>query len=68
MNPSNPLQTEPDIGNKYYYAASTVSPNAHHQDTGARLFTIDCIAKPLPNAAQTLEDQHFEEREPTTIS
>jgi hypothetical protein len=25
------------------------------------LFTIDHIAKPLPNAAQTLEDQHFEE-------
>ncbi len=25
--------------------------------------SIDCIAKPLPNAAQTLEDQHFEEPE-----
>jgi hypothetical protein len=27
------------------------------------LFSIDCIAEPLPNAAQTLEDQHFEEPE-----
>jgi hypothetical protein len=27
------------------------------------LFTIDRIAKPLPNAAQTLEDPHFEEPE-----
>jgi hypothetical protein len=51
MNPSNPLQTEPEIGNDYYYAASSVSPNAHHQDAGARLFTIDRIAEPLPNAA-----------------
>jgi hypothetical protein len=61
MNPSNPLQTEPEIGDDYYHAASAVSPNAHHQDTGARLFTIACIAKPLSNAAQTLEDKHFEE-------
>ncbi len=27
------------------------------------MFTIDRIAKPLPNAAQTLEDPHFEEPE-----
>jgi hypothetical protein len=27
------------------------------------LFTLDHIAKPLANAAQTLEDQHFEEPE-----
>jgi hypothetical protein len=27
------------------------------------LFTIDRVAKPLPNAAQTLENQHFEEPE-----
>jgi hypothetical protein len=32
MNPNNPLQTQPEIGNNYYYAASAVSPNAHHQD------------------------------------
>jgi hypothetical protein len=51
MNPSNPLQTEPEIGNDYYYAVSAVSPNAHHQDTEASLFTIDRVAKPLPNAA-----------------
>jgi hypothetical protein len=63
MNPSNPLKTEPEIGNDYYYAASAVSPNAPHQDTEAPLFTIDRIAKPLPHAAQTLEDQHFEEPE-----
>ncbi len=31
MNPSNPLQTQSEIGNYYYYAASAVSPNAHHQ-------------------------------------
>ncbi len=27
------------------------------------MFTIDRVAKPLPNAAQTLEDPHFEEPE-----
>jgi hypothetical protein len=32
MNPSNPLQTQPEIGNDSYNAASAVSPNAHHQD------------------------------------
>ncbi len=63
MNLSNPLQTEPEIGNDYYYAASAVSPNAHHQYTEAPFSTIDRIAKPLPNASQTLEDQHFEEPE-----
>jgi hypothetical protein len=63
MNPSNPLQTGPEIGHDYYYAASAVSPNAHHQDTEASLFTIDHVAKPLPNAAQTLEDQPFEKPE-----
>jgi hypothetical protein len=63
MNPSNPLQTKPKIGNDYYYATSAVSPNAHHQHTEAPLFSFDCVAKPLPNAAQTLEDQHFEEPE-----
>jgi hypothetical protein len=63
MNLSNPLQTQLEIGNDYYYAASAVSPNAHHQDTEAPLFSIDRIAKPQANAAQTLEDQHFEEPE-----
>jgi hypothetical protein len=43
MDPSNPLQTDPEIGNDYYYAASAVSPNTHHQDTEAPLFTIDHI-------------------------
>jgi hypothetical protein len=38
-------------------AASTVSPNTHNQDTGACLFTIDHVAKPLSNDAPTLEDQ-----------
>jgi hypothetical protein len=56
MHPSNTLLTEPDIGNDYYYGASAVGPNAHHQDTRAPLFTIDRVANPLPNAAQTLED------------
>jgi hypothetical protein len=56
MNPSNPLQTEePGIGNDSYYAAYAVSPNANHQDKTSSLFAIDRIAKPLPNAAQTLE-------------
>jgi hypothetical protein len=32
MNPSNPLHTQPEIGNDYYYAASAVSPNVHYQD------------------------------------
>ncbi len=53
MNPSNPLQTEPGIGNDCYYAASAVSPNAHNQVPIVPLFTIDGIAEPLPTAAQT---------------
>ena len=61
LNSSNTLQTEePGIGNDSYDAASAVSPNAHHQKKKF-LFSIDRIAKTLPNAAQTLEDQHFEE-------
>ena len=64
INSSNTLQTEePGIGNDSFYAASAVSPNANHQDKTSSLFTIDRIAKPLPNAAQTLEDPHFEEPE-----
>ncbi len=64
MNPSNPLQSEePGIGNDSFYAASAVSPNANHQDKTSSLFTIDSVAKPLPNAAQTLEDPHFGEPE-----
>jgi hypothetical protein len=54
MNPSNPLQSEESgIGNDSFYAASAVSPNANHQDKTSSLVTIDCFAKPLPNAAQT---------------
>jgi hypothetical protein len=60
MHPSNTFQTEPEIGKDYYYAASADSPNAHHQDTRAPLFTIDRVANPQPNAAQTLEDQPCE--------
>jgi hypothetical protein len=64
MNPSNPLQTEaPEIGNDSYYEASAVSPNANHQDETSSLITIDRIAEPVPNAAQTLEDQQFEDPE-----
>ncbi len=62
MNPSNPLQVQPEIGNDYYNAATAVSPNAHHQDKKSSLFSIDCVAEPVPNAAQTLEDQHFEDQ------
>jgi hypothetical protein len=64
MNPSNPLQSEePGIGNDGFYSASAVSPNANHHDKTSSLFTIDRVAKPLPNAAQTLEDPHFEKPE-----
>jgi hypothetical protein len=64
MNPSNPLQIkEPGIGNDSFYAASAVRPNANYQDKTSSLFTIDCVAKPVPNAAQTLEDQQFEDPE-----
>ncbi len=64
INSSNPLQTEePGIGNDSYYAASAVKPKADHQVPRVPLFTIDCIAKPESNAAQTLEDQQFEDPE-----
>ncbi len=63
MNPINPLQTQPEIRNDYCNVASAVGPNAHHKITKTFLFSIDHIAEPLPNAAQTLEDQHFEEPE-----
>ncbi len=64
MNSSNPLQTEESgIGNDSFYAASAVSPNAKHQDKTSSLLTIERIAEPLPNAAQTLEDPHVEDPE-----
>jgi hypothetical protein len=64
MNSSNPLQTEePGIANDSYYAASAVSPNANHQVPRIPLFIVDRIAKPESNAAQTLEDQQFEDPE-----
>ncbi len=64
MNPSNPLQTEESgFGNDIYYAASAVSPNANHQVQRVPLFTVDSIAEPVPSAAQTLEDQQFEDPE-----
>ncbi len=64
MNSSNPLQKEESgIGNDIYYAASAVSPNANHQVQWVPLFTVDSTAKPVPNAAQTLEDQQFENPE-----
>jgi hypothetical protein len=64
MNSSNPLQTEESgIGNYTNYAASAVSPNANHQVQRVPLFTVDRIAKPVPNAAQTLQDQQFEDQE-----
>ncbi len=64
MNPSNPLLSEePGIENDSFFAASAVSPNANYQDKTSSLFTIDRVAKPLTNAAQTLEDPHFEEPE-----
>jgi hypothetical protein len=64
MISSNPLQTEESgIGNDINYAASAVSPNANHQVQKVPLFTVDRIAKPVPNAAQTLQDQQFEDPE-----
>ncbi len=64
MNSSDPLQTkESGIGNDIYYAASAVSPNANLQVHRVPLFTVDRTAKPVPNAAQTLEDQQFEDPE-----
>ncbi len=64
MNSSNPLQTEESgIGNGSFYSASAVSPNVNHQVQRVPLFTVDRTAKPVPNAAQTLEDQKFEDSE-----
>ncbi len=64
MNSSEPLQTqESGIGNDIYYAAFAVSPNANHQVQRVPLFTVDCTAKPVPKAAQTLKDQQFEDPE-----
>jgi hypothetical protein len=64
MNSSDPLQTEESgIGNGIYYAAPAVSPNANHQVRRVPLFTVDRTAKPVSNAAQTLEDQQFEDPE-----
>jgi hypothetical protein len=64
MNSSDPLQTEESgIGNDIYYAASAVSPNANHQVQRVPLFTVDCTVKPVPNAAQILEDQQFKDPE-----
>ncbi len=64
MNSSNPLKTEESgIGNDIYYAASAVSPNSNHQVERVPLFTVDRTAKPVPNTAQTLEDQQFEDPE-----
>jgi hypothetical protein len=53
----------PGIGNDSIYTASAVSPSANHQDKTSSSFTIDRIAKPVPNAAQTLEDHQFEDPE-----
>ncbi len=64
MNSSKPLQTEESgIGNDIYYAVSAVNPNSNHQVQRVPLFTVDCTAEQLPNAAQTLEDQQFEDPE-----
>ncbi len=64
MNSSNPLQTEESgIGNDIYYAASAVSPNSNHQVPRVPLFTVDHTAEWVSNAAQTLEDQNFEDPE-----
>ncbi len=60
MKSSNPLQTEESrIGNDIYYAPSAVSPNANHQVQRVPFFTVDRTAEPVPNAAQTLENQQF---------
>jgi hypothetical protein len=64
MKSRDPLQTEESgFGNNINYAASAVSPNANHQVQRVPLFTVDRIAKPVPNAAQTLQDQQFEDQE-----
>jgi hypothetical protein len=64
MNSNNPLQTEEsEIGNDIYYSASAVSPKSNHQVQRVPLFSVDRTAKPVPNSAQTLEDQQFEDPE-----
>ncbi len=64
MKSSDPLHTEESgIGNDIYYAAPSVSPNANHQVRRVSLFIVDHTAKPVPNAAQTLQDQQFEDPE-----
>ncbi len=64
MKSSNPPQTEESgIGNDIYYAAPAVSSNANHQVQRVPLFTVDRIAESVSNAAQTLEDQQFEDPE-----
>ncbi len=64
MKSSDPLQTEESgIGNDTYYAAPAFSPNANHQVQRVPLFTVDRTAELVPNAAQTLEDQQFEDPE-----
>jgi hypothetical protein len=64
MNSSNPLQKEESgIGNDIHYAVYAVSPNADHQVQRVPLFTIDRTLEPVPNVAQTLEDQQFEDPE-----
>jgi hypothetical protein len=64
MNSSDHFQTEESgIGNDIYYAASAVSPNANHEVQRVPLFTVDCIAEPVLNAAQTLVDQQFKDPE-----
>jgi hypothetical protein len=64
MNSSDPLQTEESgIGNDIYYAASAVGPKYNHQVQRVLLFTVDRTAEPVPNAAQTLENQQFEDPE-----
>jgi hypothetical protein len=45
------------------YAATAVSPNSNHQVQRVPLFTVDRTAKPVSNAAQTLEDQQVEDPE-----
>jgi hypothetical protein len=58
MNSSNPLQTEESgVGNDICYAASAASPNSNHQGQRVPLFTVDRSVKPVPYAAQTLEDR-----------
>jgi hypothetical protein len=41
----------------------SVLTNANYQVPRVPLFTVDHIAKPIPNAAQTLQDQQFEDPE-----